>query len=91
MLILDRGVTMSVSARILIARASAVARHTARHRRKQLERELAGYASESDLRDSEAMLDCCLDGSSQELRNILAAQSDARRQQRWPGMHGSPR
>ena len=77
---------MSVSARVLIARASAVTRQTARHRRKQLERELGGYTSESDLRDFEAMLDRYPDGSTQELRDILAAQSAARRwQQRGPG------
>ncbi len=79
---------MSLSAQVLIARARAATRHTARERRKQLERELGGYHSASDLRDFEAMLDSYPDGVTWELRDILAAQAQRRRQQRWPAMRG---
>ena len=48
---------MSLSAHVLIARVTAVTRRTARERRKQLEHELSGYQTESDLIDFEAMLD----------------------------------
>lgn len=76
---------MSLSAQVLIARASAVTRHTARERRKQLERELGGYTSESDLRDFEAILDRYPDGVTCELRDILAVQAEARRPA-WPAV-----
>lgn len=80
---------MNLSAHFAIARITAVTRQTARERRKQLERELAGYQSESDLRDFEAMLDRYPDGVTHELREILAGQAQARRQQRWPAIYGN--
>ena len=80
---------MSLSAHVLIARVTAITRQTARDRRKQLERELSVYQSESDLRDFEAMLDQYPDGQTHELREILAGQALARRQQRWPAMYGN--
>jgi hypothetical protein len=70
---------MSVSARLLVARASAVTRRTARERRRKLELELGGYSSESDLRDFEALLDSCPDGLTHEIRGILARQAEGRR------------
>ncbi len=82
---------MSLSAHLLLARASAVTRRTARERRRNLELELAGYASESDLRDFEALLDSCPDRVTHEVRGILAGQAAARRQGTWSAMSGSHR
>jgi hypothetical protein len=83
---------MGLSTRVLIARATAMTRRTARERRTQLEQELGGYQSESDLRDFEAMLDRYPDGMTCEIREILAAQAQVReqrrRQQQWPAMKG---
>jgi hypothetical protein len=82
---------MSLSARVLVARASAVTRRTARERRKELERELAGYSSESDLRDFEALLDSCPDGATREVRGILADQAAARGKHGWSAVSGGRR
>jgi hypothetical protein len=56
-----------------------VTRRTARERRRTLQRELADYSSESDLRDFEALLDGCPDGLTHEIRGILASQAEGRR------------
>jgi hypothetical protein len=48
-----------------------------RMRRSQLERELAGYATPSQRRDLEAILDRYPDGTTRELRDILARQAEA--------------
>ncbi len=83
---------MNLSAQVVIARAQALTRHTARERRRTLEAELRDYQSESDLRDFEAILDRYPDHATAELRDILVSQArlrdEARRQRRWPAMYG---
>jgi hypothetical protein len=69
------GAGMNLAARIFVARAEAASRRAARKRRADLERELAGYASFAARCDLEAALDRYRDGSTHELRSILARQS----------------
>src|ERR1700735_2756180 len=54
-------------------------------RRSELRRELAGYVTPSQRRDLEATLDRYPDGITCELRDILASQAAAVRQNRLPG------
>ncbi len=79
---------MSLAARILVFRAQATSRKAARKRRAQLEREMASYAACSGLSDFEAILDRYPDGVTRELRGILARQSMARYENRFPGFGG---
>ena len=80
------GVAMTLAARILVARAQATSRKAARKRRAELERELAGYASPAERRDLEAVLDRYPDGTTHELRGILARQSMAANEVRFPAI-----
>ena len=75
---------MTLAARIFVARARATSRKAARKRRAELERELAGYASPAERRDLEAALDRYPDGTTHELRGILARQSMAANEMRFP-------
>ena len=77
---------MTLAARILIARAQAASRKAARKRRAELERELAGYATTADRCDLEAALDRYPDGVTHELRGILARQSMAAAETRFPAI-----
>jgi len=77
---------MSLAARILVARAQATSRRAARKRRAELQRELAGYASEADRCDLEAALDRYPDGVTHELRSILARQSMAAHEGQFPAI-----
>jgi hypothetical protein len=58
---------------------------TDRARRSKLERELAGYSTPAQRRDLEAILDRYPDGTTRELREILARQAMAGRNGRIPG------
>ena len=69
---------MSIAARIVVLRAQATNRKAARERRRQLERELAGYSTAAQRADIEATLDRYPDGFTWELRDILARQAWAR-------------
>jgi hypothetical protein len=80
------GVVMTLAARIFVARARATSRKAARKRRAELERELAGYASPAERRDLEAALDRYPDGTTHELRGILARQSMAANETRFPAI-----
>jgi hypothetical protein len=77
---------MTLAARIFVARAQATSRKAARKRRAELERELAGYASPAERRDLEAALDRSPDGATHELRTILARQSMAAHEMRFPAI-----
>lgn len=77
---------MTLAARILVARAQATSRKAARKRRAALERELAGYASLADRCVLEAALDRYPDGGIRELRAILARQSMAAQETRFPAI-----
>jgi len=68
---------MTLAARIFIARVQATRRKAARKRHSDLERELAGYATPAERCDLEATLDRYPDGTTHELRDILARQSMA--------------
>lgn len=76
---------MTLGARFFVLRASLTLRQAERRRRRQLENELASYATNSDLDDLGAILDRYPDNATHELREILAGQEIARlRQLRWP-------
>jgi hypothetical protein len=77
---------MTLAARILVARAQATSRKAARRRCAALERELGGYASLADRGDLEAALDRYPDGVTHELRGILARQSMAAQETRFPAI-----
>jgi hypothetical protein len=77
---------MTLAARILVARAQATSRKAARKRRAALERELAGYAGRADRCDLEAALDRYPAGVTHELRGILARQSMAAQETRFPAI-----
>ena len=68
---------MTLAARIFIARVQATRRKAARKRHSDLERELAGYTTPAERGDLEATLDRYPDGTTHELRDILARQSMA--------------
>ena len=78
---------MTLAARIFIARVQATRRKAARKRHSDLERELAGYATPAERDDLEATLDRYPDGTTHELRDILARQSmaDEIRSRNWSG------
>ena len=77
---------MTLAGRILVARAQATSWRAARRRRAQLERELAGYSTAADRCDLEAVLDRYPDGVTHELRAILARQSMAAHEMRFPAI-----
>jgi hypothetical protein len=77
---------MTLAARIVVARAQAANRKAARKRRAELEREMAGYASFADRCEIEAILDRYPDGVTHELRGILARQSMAAGERRFPAI-----
>jgi hypothetical protein len=77
---------MTFAARILIARAQATSRKAARERRSKLERELAEYRTPAERRDLEAILDRYPAEVTHELRAILARQSMAAQDMRFPAM-----
>jgi hypothetical protein len=56
-----------------------------RRRRSKLQRELAGYSTPAQRRDLEAVLDRYPDGSTYEIRDILARQAMASGNHRIPG------
>lgn len=66
---------MRLAARLILLRANRTTRQAARGRRKQLERELACYATEAERQDLLATLDRYPDGVTQELREILTRQA----------------
>ncbi len=77
---------MTIAARMLVARAQATSRRAARKRRAELEREMAGYAALADRCDFEAILDRYPAGVTHELRGILARQSIAAFETRFPAI-----
>jgi hypothetical protein len=77
---------MTLAARIFVARAQAAGRKAARKRRAALEREFAGYATLADRCDLEAALDRYPDGTTHELRGILARQAMAAHETRFPAI-----
>ncbi len=77
---------MVLAARILIARAQATSRQAARRRRATLERELAGYTTAAERCELEAALDRYPAGVTHELRSILARQSIAALETRFPAI-----
>jgi hypothetical protein len=77
---------MTLAARIFVVRAQAASRKAARKRRAELERELAGYATPAERLDLEAALDRYPDGVTHELRTILARQSMAAQDLRFPAI-----
>lgn len=81
---------MTLAARLFIARVQATSRKAARKRRSDLARELAGYATPAERGDLEQALDRYPDGTTHELRDILARQSmaDEIRIRNWSGISG---
>ncbi len=77
---------MTIAARMFVARAQATSRRAARKRRAELEREMAGYAALADRCDFEAILDRYPAGVTHELRGILARQSMAAYETRFPAI-----
>jgi hypothetical protein len=73
-------------ARILVIRANRLLRQAKRRRRRQLERELAGYVTAAERRDLEVTLDRYPDGDSHEVRSIMTEQAAARRRRSGCGM-----
>ncbi|HEY5117379.1 MAG TPA: hypothetical protein VIJ00_17795 [Nakamurella sp.] len=69
---------MSLAGKHFIWRASRALRVANAERRRVLEREMAGYASESDRCDFEAILDRYPDAVTEEMRDILTRQRLAR-------------
>jgi hypothetical protein len=79
-MVLLPGLMLLVSAPLIQASTKAD-----RRRRSKLERELAGYSTPAQRRDLEAVLDRYPDGSTYEIRNILARQAMASGNHRIPG------
>ncbi len=69
---------MSLTAKHFLWRASRALRVSNVERRRVLERDMASYASESDRRDLEAILDRYPDAVTEEMRDILTRQRLAR-------------
>lgn len=76
---------IGISAKILVLRATVVVRRAARLRRRELERELAGYATPAERADLEALLDHHTEGDTREVRDILARQASGRGRSPWGG------
>lgn len=62
---------MQLRARLGVFRAEIVLRRANRGRRRQLETELAAYATQADVNDLCAVLDTYPDSQTQEIRDIL--------------------
>ena len=77
---------MNLAAHILVARAQAASRKAARRRRAELERELAGYADCAGRGDFEAILERYPQGTTHELRSILARQAMAAHETSFPAI-----
>ncbi len=77
---------MTLAARMLVARAQAANRKAARRRRTKLQRELAAYRTPAERCDLEAILDRYPDGVTYEIRAILARQSIAAQDTRFPAI-----
>ena len=65
---------MHMAAKVLVLRATFAVRRGERHRRRQLERELAGYATPAERLEIESILDRYPAWQTAELRAILARQ-----------------
>jgi hypothetical protein len=77
---------MGLTERWLLSQARLTTRRAARRRRRQLERELAGYSTPSQIQDLEATFDRYPDGVTHEYREILARQAQARQMRRFPAI-----
>jgi hypothetical protein len=69
---------MSLAAKHFVWRVSRAVRAANSERRRVLEHEMAGYSSESDRCDFEAILDRYPDAVTEEMRDILTRQRPAR-------------
>ena len=69
---------------LLVALFTPSTPKAARIRHSELERELATYSTPAQRRDLEAILDQYADGITYELRDILASQTMAACNNRWP-------
>jgi hypothetical protein len=65
---------MDLRTRVVIFRAGVLLRRANRRRRRQLAAELAGYRTQAEVDDFCATLDEYPDGSTWEMRDILARQ-----------------
>jgi hypothetical protein len=77
---------MSLATYLLVVQASAATRRASRQRRRDLERELAGYATPAQRCDLEAMLDRYPDGVTYEIREILSRQALTQEAKRFPAI-----
>jgi hypothetical protein len=75
---------VSVSSRLVLLTASRTTRRAARARRRQLERDLACFATPAEQNDLTALLDTLPDSQTQEIRDIMFRQSMSRLTRRWP-------
>jgi hypothetical protein len=79
---------MTLAARLLVFRARRATRRAARERRRRLARDLAGYRTPAERGELEAICDRYPDGTTWELRQLLAQQALAdhreQAQRRWP-------
>jgi hypothetical protein len=66
---------MSVATRIVVLRATLTVRRGERRRRRQLERELAGFTTPAERLEIEAILDRHTDAETSEVRSILSRQT----------------
>jgi hypothetical protein len=74
---------MSLASRLILVRAGVATRRAARARRRQLERDLACYATPAEQDDLLAILDEYPDGVTYELREILFQQAQCRALRNW--------
>jgi len=65
---------MSLAAKHLVWRASRAVRAANTERRRALERDMAGYSSDADRCEFEAILDRYPDAVTEEMRDILTRQ-----------------
>jgi hypothetical protein len=77
---------MSLGTHLFVVQANAATRKAARQRRRDLERELAGYSTPAQRCDLEAMLDRYPDGVTYEIREILSRQARAQDANRFPAI-----
>jgi hypothetical protein len=77
---------VGLSERWLVSQAEATAHRAARRRRRDLERELAGYSTPAQVNDLEALLDSYPDGVTHEYREILHQQTQRRESRRFPAI-----
>ena len=76
--------------RVLLLRAEWETRRAASARRRQLEREIACYATPAERRELLAVLDRHPDAATREIRDILDRQQRRERLGRWPTGAGWP-